>query len=69
MLRLRAGLRQAGLRARMILQVHDELVLEAPREEVESVIPLIREAMERAFTLAAPLKVDVEVGPNWEEMA
>jgi len=68
MLRLHARLREESLRARMILQVHDELVVETPREELDTVIALIREAMEGAFELRVPLKVDVEVGENWEEM-
>jgi len=52
----------------MILQVHDELVVEAPEEEVEAVAPLMREVMESAFELQAPLKADLKVGLNWEEM-
>jgi DNA polymerase-1 len=68
MIRLHQLLRDRGLRARMLLQVHDELVLEAPDEEIDIVIPLVREVMCGAFELAAPLKVDVEVGQNWLEM-
>jgi DNA polymerase-1 len=52
----------------MVLQVHDELVLEVPDEELEAAIPLVREVMSNAFQLAVPLKVDVEVGTNWLEM-
>jgi DNA polymerase-1 len=52
----------------MLLQVHDELVLEAPDDEVETLVPLVREVMGGAFELAVPLKVDVEVGQNWLEM-
>jgi DNA polymerase-1 len=62
------ALRARGLRARMILQVHDELVVEAPDEEVTTVAPLVREVMEDAFDLKAPLKADLKVGQNWEEM-
>jgi len=62
-------LRERGLRARMILQVHDELVVEAPDEEVATVAPLMREVMESAFELKAPLKADIKVGQNWEEMS
>ncbi|GAB4533970.1 MAG: DNA polymerase I [Anaerolineae bacterium] len=68
MIRLHNALRERGLRARMLLQVHDELVLEAPDEEVEAVVPLVREVMGGAFELSVPLKVDVEVGQNWLEM-
>lgn len=68
MLRLDAALREKGLRTRMILQVHDELVLETPEAEVEQVVALVRACMEEAFSLRVPLKVDIEVGPNWDEM-
>lgn len=69
MLRTHRMLSEAGLRARMILQVHDELVLEAPVAERDAVVDLLREAMGGAFELAVPLKVDVEIGVNWDEMA
>ncbi len=68
MLRTHRMLKESGLRTRMILQVHDELVLEAPEDEQERAIALLREAMGQAFELIVPLKVDVEVGTNWEEM-
>ena len=57
-----------GLRSRMILQVHDELVLEVPEEELPAVAPLVRETMEGAYQLRAPLKVDAKVGRNWLDM-
>ena len=65
---LQRALRERDLRARLILQVHDELVVEAPEEEVATVAPLMREVMENAFELKAPLKADLKVGENWEEM-
>ncbi|MDX9954994.1 MAG: DNA polymerase I [Anaerolineae bacterium] len=68
MLRLHAALREEGLRSRLILQVHDELVVETPEAEVPEVVGLVRDCMENAFDLRVPLKVDVEVGANWEEM-
>jgi DNA polymerase-1 len=58
-----------GLRSQMILQVHDELVLEVPQGELEEVLPLVVETMEGAYDLAAPLIVDAKVGPNWLDMA
>jgi len=67
-IRLHRALGERGLRARLILQVHDELVVEAPEEEVKTVAPLMREVMENAFELKAPLKADLKVGQNWEEM-
>ncbi len=68
MIRLRQALIEGGYRSRMILQVHDELVLECPEAELAAVSRLVRETMEGAYELRAPLKVDVEVGPNWYEM-
>jgi len=67
-IRLHRALRERGLRSRIILQVHDELVVEAPEGEIDVVAPLMREVMEDAFDLRADLKVDLRVGQNWEEM-
>ena len=67
MIGVAAALREAGSRARMILQVHDELVLEVPAGEVESVAARTREVMEGVWALAVPLLVDVGVGRNWRE--
>ena len=53
--------------ARMILTVHDELLFEAPEGEAGSVAELVREVMERAYTLDVPLTVDVGIGRNWTE--
>ena len=68
MVRLHHELHARHLRARMTLQVHDELVLECPDDEVRVVVPLVREVMENAYPLEAKLKVDVAVGQNWDEM-
>jgi DNA polymerase-1 len=68
MIRLPERLRQAGLGARMLLQVHDELVLEVPRGEVDATAPILRETMENALKLDVPLTVDVKVGDDWESM-
>ena len=51
----------------MLLQVHDELIFEAPPEEVEALRSLVKEEMEGAAILAVPLLVDVGTGPNWLE--
>ena len=67
-IRLHRALQERKLRARMILQVHDELVIETPEAETATVAPLTREVMENAFALQAPLKADLKVGQNWEEM-
>ena len=68
MIRLAARLQAEGLRSRMIMQVHDELVLEAPDSEVATVVPLVRDVMSGAYTLSIPLLVEVEVGQNWLDM-
>ncbi len=66
-----AGLAEAGLSTRMLLQVHDELVFEAPEAEVERALPLIRKVMIEAplpaVHLAVPLQVDARAAANWDE--
>ena len=56
-----------GLRSRLILQVHDELILECPPEEVERASALLRECMEGVITLKVPLEAEVHTGKNWAE--
>lgn len=68
MVNLHRELASKGLKSRMMLQVHDELVLECPEREVEAAVPLVRWVMEEAYELEAPLKVDVSVGQNWDRM-
>jgi len=68
MVQLPDRLRAAGLKARMLLQVHDELVLEVPRGEVDAVVPILRATMEGAIKLDVPLTVDIKVGDDWESM-
>jgi DNA polymerase-1 len=66
--RLWRQLKDEGLRSQMILQVHDELVLEVAEGELDRVGPLVVETMEGAYALKAPLKVDAKVGKDWLEM-
>ena len=68
MIRLYRTFQERDLRSRMIMQVHDELIVEAPEDEVEAVTPLMCETMENAFQLDAPLEVDLKAGHNWEAM-
>ncbi len=68
MIRMHRMLTDARLQTRMLLQVHDEVVLEVPEDEVDVAERIVREAMEGAFELRVPLRVDVEVGPNWLDM-
>ncbi|HKP13056.1 MAG TPA: DNA polymerase I [Blastocatellia bacterium] len=67
MIRVHQRLRKEKLGARMILQVHDELLLEVPEKEVERATNAVREEMERAYKLSVPLVVDIGVGENWLE--
>ncbi len=71
MVRMDEALAKAGLSARMLLTVHDELVFEAPDEEVEATLPLVAKVMvdapEPAVQLHVPLRVDAHAAQNWEE--
>jgi DNA polymerase-1 len=68
MIRIDAALQERNLKSRMTLQVHDELVFEVPEKEVETMQSLVREQMEKVHTLAVPLLVEMEVGPNWRDL-
>jgi DNA polymerase-1 len=68
MIRLAPRLAAAGLKARLVLQVHDELLLEVPSGEVDRLVPLLIETMEGALALDVPLTVEVKLGPRWDEM-
>ena len=67
MVRMPLALREAGLSARMLLQVHDELLFEVPEGEVEATAKLVREVMEGVATLHVPLSVEVGTGHSWAE--
>ena len=67
MVRIDRALREAGMKSRLILQVHDELILECPPEEAEKAGEMLREAMEGAAALQVPLVADVHRGANWAE--
>jgi DNA polymerase-1 len=67
MLAVSASLRETGSGARVVLQVHDELVLEVPKREMEAVRERVTEVMEGVLPLEVPLRVDIGVGRNWRE--
>ena len=67
MIRADEALRAAGVKSRILLQVHDELVLETTAAEAEMLSEILRAAMSRAAELAVPLAVDVQMGKNWAE--
>ena len=70
MMRVEDALAKAGLSARMLLQVHDELIFEAPEEEADATMPIIARVMasaaEPAVQLRVPLQVDAHAGDNWD---
>ena len=66
MIAVQGWLDEAGLKSRLIMQVHDELVLEVPQDELESIRVGLPEKMAGVAELAVPLKAEVGVGPNWE---
>ena len=68
MIRLYDRLMATGTRSRILLQVHDELLLEVPRDELATIAQIVREEMEGAVTLDVPLTVDVKTGPDWESL-
>ena len=67
MIRVADALRKGGHKARLILQVHDELIVEAPEDEQERVRALLKDCMEGVAALAVPLKTDISVGRDWRE--
>jgi DNA polymerase I len=68
MIRIDTEIRKRGMKSRMTLQVHDELVFEVPENEVDAMKSLVREHMEKAHALEVPLLVEIGVGPNWRDM-
>ncbi|MER1988707.1 MAG: DNA polymerase I [Solibacillus isronensis] len=65
MIDMNARLEQEGLQTKLLLQVHDELIFEAPKEEVEILERIVPEVMENAIKLSVPLKVEFSYGPTW----
>ncbi len=67
MIRVNESLYEQGLRSRLILQVHDELLIEAWEEEVEQVKAILKKEMERAAVLSVQLEIDMKQGRDWYE--
>jgi DNA polymerase-1 len=61
-------LKASGLNAKVLLQVHDELVLECPENEMEEAAQLVRTVMESAYTMKIPLQTEARFGLNWGTM-
>ena len=69
MLRIPSALKNAGLKGKMLLQVHDELVLECPESEMQGTAQVVQETMANAYPLRIPLETEARAGANWGEMA
>ncbi len=69
MLEMEGALARAGLSGKMLLQIHDELLLELPQKELAATVKVVRQAMEGVVNLKIPLVVDLNTGPNWGEMS
>jgi DNA polymerase-1 len=67
MIKIENRFRQIGLKSKMILQVHDELLFECPKEEIDEAVDIIKDSMEHAMTLKVPLDVQIGIGSNWLE--
>lgn len=67
MIKIHNRMEAGDWKAKMLLQVHDELVFDVPKDEVEALSALVKEEMENAFTLDVPLEVDLGIGTNWLE--
>ena len=68
MIRIQNRIEELGLSTKMIMQVHDELVFEAPEEELQKAIPMTQDEMETVMNLSVPLKVSIHSGKNWAEI-
>ena len=67
MIHIDQAMKEAGVKAKMILQVHDELIFDVPKEEVEQMKQIVEEGMVKAMTLKVPLTVECSVGTDWYE--
>ena len=67
MIAIHRRLDREGLDARMLLQVHDELVFEVARKDVDAVKVLVKTEMEGAYPLSVPMRVEIGAGPNWAD--
>ncbi|MFA5089865.1 MAG: DNA polymerase I [Candidatus Omnitrophota bacterium] len=68
MINIQSAIKAQVMKAKMILQVHDELIFDVPQEEVDRLIVIIKDKMEGALSLDIPIKVDIKKGRNWLEM-
>ncbi|MBI3153310.1 MAG: hypothetical protein HYZ21_14335 [Chloroflexi bacterium] len=69
MLKIPSALKDAGLKGKMLLQVHDELVLECPKSEMHKTAQVVQETMANAYPMSIPLETEARAGANWGEMS
>ena len=69
MVQVQKRLEDDGMGSKMLLQVHDELIFETPKEEVEALSEMLREVMPSALDLSVPIKIDLKTGDNWADMS
>lgn len=67
MIDIQKWLNESDFKTKMLLQVHDELVFDVPKDEVEKVSPIIKELMEKAYPISVPMEVEIGLGNNWLE--
>ena len=68
MLKISPALQKAGLSGKMLLQVHDEIVLECPKDKLDATVHVVQETMQTAYPLSIPLLTEARGGTNWGEM-
>jgi DNA polymerase-1 len=68
MIKIPTALKAAGLKGQMLLQVHDEIVLECPQEELEKTARVVQKTMEEAYPLSIPLSTEARSGKSWGAM-
>ena len=68
MIRIDQKLRTQNLRTKMTLQVHDELLFDVPKEEIEAASALVKQEMENVIRLNVPIVVDIGIGQNWRDL-
>ena len=66
MLNVAKGIKEQNLKSRLLLQVHDELILEVAKDETEVLTQLVKEGMGSAFKLSVPLDVNIGIGTSWD---
>jgi DNA polymerase-1 len=69
MINISAGIKIKGLKAKMILQIHDELVFDLPSDELNVLCSLVKDRMENVVKFDVPIKIDIKKGPNWLKMS